>query len=45
MELPALASECLAEYAQALETRGMVEESLTYWREAAAAAGGRRRIG
>jgi tetratricopeptide (TPR) repeat protein len=45
LELPDQASECLAEYAQALEARGMVEESLTYWREAAAAAGGRRRVG
>ena len=44
LELPDQASECLAEYAQALEDRGMVEESLTYWREAAA-AGGRRRVG
>lgn len=41
LELPDQASECLAEYAQALEARGMVEQSLTYWREAAA-AGGRR---
>ena len=44
LQLPDQASECLMLYAQALETRGLVEQSLVYWREAAAASG-RQRVG
>lgn len=42
LKMPDQASDCLMQYAQALESRGMVEQSLAYWREAASVAGRQR---